>query len=233
MPYRLRFTAFWIGVFASLAALAGEQRGMAATPVVLSSADTMEKVFRDEPWNRPPAARLTVEAARNEVQGVQLVVAAGKRDIRSATLEVSDLAGEAGSTIPKSSVAWNIVGYVETEQPAYPVRKVGWWPDPLLPAGRFDVAAVRSSRCGSTSVFRRTPGRGCIAAALRSGWPTARRSPCRWRSGCGTSPCPSSSTWRRVSCCGRRSCRSSTSCPPCPSRCTSSGSTSAWTTGSA
>ena len=38
-----------------------------ATPPVLSSADTMEKVFRDEPWTRPPASRLAVEAARNEV----------------------------------------------------------------------------------------------------------------------------------------------------------------------
>jgi hypothetical protein len=141
MSHRLRLTTLWLGVFAALAAAAGQPRGMAATPVVLSSADTMEKVFRDEPWTGPPAARLTIEAARNEVQGIQLVVAADKRDIRSATLEVSDLAGEAGGTIPKSSVTWNIVGYVQTEQPAYPVRKVGWWPDPLLPPGRFDVHA--------------------------------------------------------------------------------------------
>ena len=66
---------------------------------------------------------------------------ADKQDIRSATLEVTDLTGEASSTIPKSSVAWNIVGYVQTEQPAYPARKVGWWPDPLLSAGKFDVPA--------------------------------------------------------------------------------------------
>jgi hypothetical protein len=127
----------------SLAVMAAGQRAVAATPVVLSTADTMEKVFRDEPWNRPPAARLTIEAARNEVEGVQLVVAAGSEDIRSATLEVTELAGEAGSTIPKSNLAWNIVGYVQTEKPAYPVSKVGWWPDPLLPAGKFDVPAGR------------------------------------------------------------------------------------------
>jgi hypothetical protein len=119
--------------------MASGQRGIAATPAALGSADTMEKVFRDEPWNRPPATRLTIEAARNEVEGIQLVVAAGSEKIRSATLEVTDLIGETGGTIPKSNVAWNIVGYVETEKPAYPVSKVGWWPDPLLPAGEFDV----------------------------------------------------------------------------------------------
>ena len=110
-----------------------------AAPPTLSSADTMEKVFRDEPWNRPPATRLTIEAARNEVEGIQLVVVADKESVRSATLEVSDLTGEAGGLIPKSNVAWNVVGYVDTEQPNYPVRKVGWWPDPLLPPAKFDV----------------------------------------------------------------------------------------------
>jgi uncharacterized protein (TIGR03790 family) len=111
--------------------------------LTLGSADTMEKVFRDEPWNRPAVVRLAIEAARNEVEGVQLVVAAGKEDVCGAMLEVSDLAGDAGSKIPKANVTWNIVGYVETEKPAYPVSKVGWWPDPLLSAGKFDVHAGR------------------------------------------------------------------------------------------
>ena len=72
---------------------------------------------------------------------MQLVVAAGSEDVRSATLEVTDLAGQAGGTIPKTSVTWNIVGYVRTEKPAYPVSRVGWWPDPLLPPGPFNVPA--------------------------------------------------------------------------------------------
>jgi hypothetical protein len=110
-----------------------------AAPPTLSSADTMEKVFRDELWNRPPVNRLTIEAARDEVQGVQLVVAAGKERVRSAVLEVGDLTGETGGSIPKANVAWNVVGYVDTERPDYPVRKVGWWPDPLLPPAGFDV----------------------------------------------------------------------------------------------
>jgi hypothetical protein len=143
MSYQTKFAACRLGAFVSLAVLAAGQWAVAATPVVLGSADTMEKVFRDEPWKRPPAARLMIEAARNEVAGVQLVVAAPSEDIRSAALELSELAGEAGSTIPKANLSWNIVGYVQTEKPAYAVSRVGWWPDPLLPAGRFDVPAGR------------------------------------------------------------------------------------------
>lgn len=123
-----------------LAATWAGVRPSAAAPPVLSSADTMQKVFRDEPWTGPPVARLTLEAAKNEVEGIQLLVVAGKGDVRSATLELSDLAGPSGGLIPRSQVTWHIVGYVETEKPAYAVRKVGWWPDPLLPPGKFDVA---------------------------------------------------------------------------------------------
>jgi len=44
----------------------------AAPGVVLSSADTMEKVFCDEPWTRPAAAKLAVQAARNEWKACSL-----------------------------------------------------------------------------------------------------------------------------------------------------------------
>ncbi len=136
-------TAFRMGkgraaVVVLMAVLTYQGQSVAAPPV-LSSADTMEKVFRDEPWNRPPATCLTIEAARNEVEGIQLVVVADKESVRSAVLEVSDLTAEAGNSIPKANVTWNVVGYVETEQPNYPVDKVGWWPDPLLPPSSFDV----------------------------------------------------------------------------------------------
>ncbi|MCY2993102.1 MAG: DUF6067 family protein, partial [Planctomycetota bacterium] len=138
MGFARQNVAMRVAVVVFMAVLTYGGRTVAAPPV-LGSADTMEKVFRDEPWNRPPATRLTIEAARNEVEGIQLVVVADKEGVRSATLDVSDLTGEAGGLIPKTNVAWNVVGYVETEQPNYPVRKVGSWPDPLLPPAKFDV----------------------------------------------------------------------------------------------
>ena len=138
MDFARLIVAMRVAVFVYMAVLTYGDRTVAAPPV-LGSADTMEKVFRDEPWNRPPVTRLTVEAARNEVEGIQLVVVADKESVRSATLEVSDLTGEAGGLISKANVAWNVVGYVDTEQPNYPVRKVGSWPDPLLPPAKFGV----------------------------------------------------------------------------------------------
>ena len=138
MGFARRIISTWVATVVFLGVLTCGSQAVAAQPM-LGSADTMEKVFRDEAWNRPPVTRLAIEAARNEVQGIQLVVVAGKETVRSANLEISDLTGEAGGSIPKANVAWNVVGYVETERPIYQVRKVGWWPDPLLPPGKFDV----------------------------------------------------------------------------------------------
>jgi len=147
----------WSFFLLCVPAMAADARPAAAQPAgppcILTVADTMEKVFRDEPSNRPRADRLVVEAARNEVEGIQLVVApAGKEDLRAATLEITPLQritdkqsprvaarGLESAKIPASNVTWNVVGYVQTEEPNYPVRKVGWWPDPLLPDRRFDV----------------------------------------------------------------------------------------------
>ena len=107
----------------------------------LGCADTMEKVFRDELWTRGSAEKLIIEAARGEVEGVQLVVApTGPAGLRSVAVEASDLrCGR--SAISKANVSWSVVGYVKTEKPAYKAPREGWWPDPLLPPTPFDVKA--------------------------------------------------------------------------------------------
>ena len=108
----------------------------------LSSADTMVKVFRDEPWAGRPAKKLSIEAARNEVEGVQLVVVPlRERDIRFATVEVTDLESEQGATISRANVTWHVVGYVKFEKPARGKHKTLWWPDPLLSQRHFHVEA--------------------------------------------------------------------------------------------
>ena len=148
-------SVIWLPAIGLVAALAMQGQAAADPPFVLSSADTMQKVFRDEPWTRPPAARLAVEAARNEVEGIQLIVVpSGKDDVRSATLEVTELVSAAGDSIATANVTWRIVGYVETEKPAYATRKVGWWPDPLLPPRSFDV---KSGQVQPVWINLRTP----------------------------------------------------------------------------
>ena len=130
----------WSLILTAAFVQAAEQPAKVGPPFVLGTADTMEKVFRDEPWTRPAAVTLAVEAARNEVEGIQLIVVPPEHgDVRSATVDVTDLVSDTGGSIPAANVTWRLVGYVETEKPAYPTDKVGWWPDPLLPPRRFDV----------------------------------------------------------------------------------------------
>ncbi len=65
-----------LGIALALACLPAAARAAEPpVPCMLSSADTMEKVFRDEPWTRPAADKLVIAAAKNEVEGIQLVVA--------------------------------------------------------------------------------------------------------------------------------------------------------------
>jgi hypothetical protein len=123
----------------SLPVTASDAPGSPPAPVVLSSADTMEKVFRDETWNKPPVEKLVIQAARNEVEGIQLVVAPSSAALRDATLDLSDLKAKSGAVISRENLTWHVVGYVQTEKPPYPVNKVGWWPDPLLANRRYDV----------------------------------------------------------------------------------------------
>jgi hypothetical protein len=121
----------------SLAAVPATLCGADRPP--LGVADTMEKVFAEAPWNRPAPTEACIEAARNEVEGVQVIVPAGATsDLRGATVQTGELTGPGGAAIPASCVTWNVVGYVQTEKP-----NVCAWPDPLLPDRTFDVGAGR------------------------------------------------------------------------------------------
>ena len=69
----------------------------AAETYVLGKADTMSKVFRDAPGMPLPMETLNIEAARNEIEGIQLLVApVGAANLHGLMLETSDLLGEAG-----------------------------------------------------------------------------------------------------------------------------------------
>lgn len=113
----------------------------------------MDKVFRDERWTRGPAGKLALEAARNETEGIQLVVVpTGPAALRSVTVEASGLRCQR-TVIPSTSITWNVVGYVKTEKPAYKAPREGWWPDPLLPAARSALASLieRATKAAETA----------------------------------------------------------------------------------
>jgi hypothetical protein len=119
----------------------------ATGPWRLAAVSTMVKLFRDEPL--PPAAAAAPAAAqaaeialaRGETEGVQIAVAAGGQELKGVRVTVGELRGPGGAALPPKCVSWNVVGYVQTTVPRpYETTKVGYWPDPLLPPGPFDVA---------------------------------------------------------------------------------------------
>ena len=115
-------------------------------PMKISVADSLTKVTREPEPGEPPLAPgpVRLQAARNERESFQVVVEAGGAPLRGVLATVSPLAHESGrGSIAPHSILVNPVGYVETEGPAYPVPRVGWWPDPLLPPAPVDVEAER------------------------------------------------------------------------------------------
>jgi hypothetical protein len=112
-------------------------------------ADGMQKIARDgeTPFDLSLSPTMQLSAARNEYEGIQLVLRSTKphRDVR---VSVSDLTAATGSVLPSSRIEILPVGYVNTAK-ASPTRYLvdyrGWHPDPLLdfltefglPAGKW------------------------------------------------------------------------------------------------
>lgn len=105
-------------------------------------ASSLDRIFQDgktllEP-NFTDAAVLS--SAKNEYESFQIVITNGRDILKSVKVEVSDLVNKSTSfKIDKHNITWRIVGYVPTEKPYYPVKFVGFWPDPLLPAHNINI----------------------------------------------------------------------------------------------
>ena len=123
--------------------------------MLIAAATSMEKVMpRGKFKVRPmPESGLSVRLARNEVEGVQLLVSPRGRDLSDVKVALDDsgLTGPDGAVFPRERVACDVMGYVRTvHRPPYAVGycvptntpvgyvrqtrtpKIGWWPDPIL-----------------------------------------------------------------------------------------------------
>ena len=99
---------------------------------------SLHKVRRSGPVRDGLLVReVHLDAARDESESFQLVVIPAGADLKGVQVEPGPLTGPGGE-LP---VVWHRVGYVETTKPSYATEYVGWWADPLLPAGPFDVKA--------------------------------------------------------------------------------------------
>lgn len=128
------------------AATPGEHAQFAAVP-----ASTLVKVFQDEPFLVTPgdAAPARISLAKNETEGVQVVVVPLWENLEGLTVRVSDLIQADGEgAIPASAVEVHRVGYVQPGPPEYNFRveKEGLYPDILFDATPIDVPASQDAQ---------------------------------------------------------------------------------------
>jgi hypothetical protein len=179
----------------------GVERGIAAWAV-----NPIVKVFReDTPPGAPALAAVT--AAGGEREPVQVALRSG-RAMGGVRVVVDAPVGPGGRKLSRYEVG--IVGYVPIDQatnyysdrgPAY-TRKVpnapagsdgwpGWWPDPILPGDRFDLAAGRTQPVWVTFSIPRGCPAGLYKGAVRFLHRARRSLECPSPSGSGASNCPS------------------------------------------
>jgi hypothetical protein len=99
----------------------------------------LRKLRPDAPYRGPVGLPAEVWLCRNEYEPVQIVVLALERALQRVRVRATELVGPGGARIREDHVALNLVGFVHTRRPAYPVEYVGWYPDPLLDLEPFDV----------------------------------------------------------------------------------------------
>ena len=125
--------------------------GMDTANMLVGTASTMVKVRPRAAFTAQPAQAVALRLARNEKEGIQLLVAPGDRDLEAVTVTASDLTRADGTRFPSAAIRCVVTGYVNiTSNPPYSVgytvptntppgylRKTrkpegGWWPDPIL-----------------------------------------------------------------------------------------------------
>ena len=105
-------------------------------------AHSLQKVRRAGPVaDGQLTRRVRLELARDESESFQLVVLPTGRALQGLAIQTAPLrfVGAAPPHADTPRLTWHRVGYVETARPKYRVAHVGWWPDPLLPPGPFDL----------------------------------------------------------------------------------------------
>jgi len=117
---------------------------------------TLRKVFMDEPYLREEIdpeflkpATASISLARNEFEGVQIVVVPLWKDLKNLRVSVSDLAhGDGTATIPREQVTVHRIGYVTIGPPEYNflVEKEGLWPDITFPPEPVNVPAEQDAQ---------------------------------------------------------------------------------------
>jgi len=112
--------------------------------IELFAVSSMVKVMPDIPLN-PSKYRESVKiaVAGGETEAGQVIIVPGTKALHDVEFAVSELEDPDGTVLPESAVTIAAMGYIETklqEKLVYPVERIGWFPDPILPfVKRFDI----------------------------------------------------------------------------------------------
>ncbi len=103
--------------------------------------DSLRKIRRDAHYDykNKPISNVELWIAGNEYESFQIIIVPF-RDISGLSLKFSDLKSNTG-TIGKENIKWYKVEYVDTKKKLYPVKYVGYWPDPLEPVDKINIPA--------------------------------------------------------------------------------------------
>lgn len=87
--------------------------------------------------------RISLRAARNEYEGIQLIVAGNPHDDATGVeIVVDDLISDEGGVLPASRASWGWIKAVKTESSGVPVDFIGEIPDVVMDGlGKFSVKA--------------------------------------------------------------------------------------------
>lgn len=126
--------------------------GMDTTKMLVGTASSMVKIRPRAQFTPAAAKEVSIRLARNEREGVQLLVAPGDADLSDVTVTAADLKRDDGTAFPAAQIKCALTGYVNiTNKPPYQVGyakpdakapagyrrekrlpEPGWWPDPIL-----------------------------------------------------------------------------------------------------
>jgi hypothetical protein len=107
-------------------------------------AHCLEQVFLDELYAGSFLPVLKIGVAQHEAEGAQVVVLSCGKELQNVSVQVEGaLKSVSGAMLPGEQVSIQLVGYVNTAEGKRPFqsKKLGWWPDPLLPNEAFSVKA--------------------------------------------------------------------------------------------
>lgn len=108
--------------------------------VAIFVASSLDRIFQDGKTLLKPnfTKEASISLAKNEYESFQVVVQTHETRLTDVKLEISDLINSKdGTKIDRDNISWRIVEYVPTIEPYYPVKYVGFWPDPLVPPYKY------------------------------------------------------------------------------------------------